>query len=108
MQALAQVIKQTDDLSLVTDGERRYGTVLFEICCSVLRTGHVGRPKATLPPGVRVRVKNKGSQSHKPGRKRPKYQAPRPEHPDTPHTLDLTDIHANHVEAFNSTLRRRL
>ena len=107
MQTLVQVIEQTGDLSLVTDGERRYGTILFEICCRVLRTGHVGRPKATLPQGVRVRVKNKGSQSHKLGRKRPKYQAPQPEHPDTPQTLDLKDIHAKHVEAFNSALRRR-
>lgn len=32
MTTLAQVIEQTDDLTLFTDGERRYGNVLFEIC----------------------------------------------------------------------------
>lgn len=42
---LAQVIAQTDDLSLFTDGERRYGNLLFEICQEVIRTGQVGRPK---------------------------------------------------------------
>ena len=45
---LAQVIEQTDDLSLFTDGERRYGNVLFEICHQVIRTGQVGRPKKHL------------------------------------------------------------
>jgi len=108
MQRLVQVIHQTGDLSLVTDGERRYGKVLFELCHQALQTGQRGRPKQTLPEGVRVRVKNKGSQAHKRGRKRPKYQAPQPEHPATPPTLSDTDIHANHVEAFNAALRRRL
>jgi len=108
MQRLVQVIQQTGDLSLVTDGERRYGNVLFELCRQVVHKGQRGRPKTTLPEGVRVRVKNKGSQAHKRGRKRPKYQAPQPEHPATPSTLAETDIHANHLEAFNASLRRRL
>jgi len=108
MHRLVQVIQQTGDLSLVTDGERRYGNVLFELCRQVVRTGQRGRPKTTLPVGVRVRVKNKGSQAHKRGRKRPKYQAPQPEHPATPSTLAETEIHANHLEAFNASLRRRL
>jgi transposase-like protein len=42
---LAQIIEQTDDLSLFTDGERRYGNLLFEICQEVIRTGQIGRPK---------------------------------------------------------------
>lgn len=108
MQRLVEVIQQTGDLSLVTDGERRYGNVLFELCRQVVRTGQRGRPKTTLPEGVRVRVKNKGSQAHKRGRKRPRYQAPQPEHPATPSTLAETEIHANHLEAFNASLRRRL
>ena len=36
---LSQVIDQTDDLSLFTDGERRYGNLLFEICQEIIRTG---------------------------------------------------------------------
>ena len=57
----------------LSDGERRYGNTLFEMCAEVLRTGLRGRPP--LPPDVKVRLKNKGSQNSKPGRKRLKYQA---------------------------------
>jgi hypothetical protein len=108
MQRLVPVIHQTGDVSLVTDGERRYGNILFELCRQVLPTGQRGRPKTTLPKGGRVRVKNKGAQTHKRGRNRPTYQAPQPEHPDTPGTLSDTEIHANRLEAFNAALRRRL
>jgi len=108
LQTLAQVVQQTHDLALVTDGERRYGLVLFEICQTVIRTGQRGRPRHTLPEGVQVRVKNKGSQAHRRGRKRPKYQAPQPEHPKTTTTIAEQEIHANHVEAFNAALHRRL
>ncbi|HIP82247.1 MAG TPA: hypothetical protein EYH19_01500 [Desulfocapsa sulfexigens] len=75
--------------------------LLFEICNELLKTGKRGRPRKTLVKGVKVRLKNKGSQKKKPGRKREKYQAPQPEHPDT-----VQDIHANHIEAFNAALRR--
>lgn len=103
---LFKIIKKTDDLTLLTDGERRYGNVLFEICYEILRTGKKGRPRKTLTKGVKVRVKNKGSQKNKPGRKREKYQAPQSEHPDTSQDINNSDIHANHVEAFNAALRR--
>jgi len=56
---------------------------------------------------VKVRLKNKGSLAHKRGRKRLKYQAPLPKHPDTNQHVAPTDIHANHLEAFNSALTRR-
>lgn len=108
MQTLGQVIEQTADLALLTDGERRYGNILFAICHEVLQTGKPGRPPHILPKGVKVRVKNKGSQAHKRGPKRPKYQAPHREHPETEQNLADQEIHANHVEAFNSALRRRL
>jgi len=108
IETLSRVVEQTQELSLVTDGERRYGNILFEICRQALRTGKVGRPHQTLPKGVKVRVKNKGSQAHKKGPKRPKYQAPQPEHPDTPQDLADTDIHANHLEGFNAGIRRML
>ena len=60
-----------------------------------------------LPKGVRVRVKNKGSQKHKRGRKRPKYQSPQKEHPETDQDLPQPEIHANHVKAQNAACRRR-
>ena len=103
---LTEVIEKTGSLSLLTDGERRYGNLLFEICHEVIRNGRPGRPKTRLPKGVRVRIKNKGAKK-RPGRKRKKYQAPVPEHPQTEHEVVESDIHANHVEAFNAAMRRR-
>ena len=51
IQTLGQVIAQTEDLSLLTDGERRYGLCLFDLCQEVIRTGKVGRPPTTLKKG---------------------------------------------------------
>lgn len=104
--ALEQIVSRTNDLSLLTDGERRYGNLLFQVCYELVKTAKRGRPKKTLKRGIRVRIKNKGSQSHKKGRKRTKYQSPWAEHPETTHTIEETDIHANHAEAFWSALRR--
>jgi hypothetical protein len=108
MQTLSQVIEQTEDLTLLTDGERRYGNLLFEICQEVLRTGQPDRPKKVLPQGDKVRTKNKGSQAHKRGRKRAKYEAPWNEHPETKQELEDHEIHANHTEGFNSSMRRKV
>jgi hypothetical protein len=81
---------------------------LFEICQEVRHTGKPGRPKKVLPKGVKVRIKNKGSQAHKRGRKRPKYEAPWNEHPETEQNLEDHDIHASHTEGFNSAMRRKV
>jgi len=35
VEILAQVIEQSADVSLFTDGERRYGNLLFEICAEI-------------------------------------------------------------------------
>jgi len=107
IQILKEIIDRTSDITLVTDGERRYSILLFEICYECFRSGRPGRPRRVLRRGVRVRLKNKGSQSHRRGRKRPKYEAPCSEHPETPQNLPSSAIHANHVEAFNASLRRR-
>jgi transposase-like protein len=103
---LDKIARQTHDLSIFTDGERRYGHLLFEICYELVHNGKPGRPKKTFKRGVHVRIKNKGSQAHKKGRKRPKYQSPWKEHPETARIIAETDIHANHTEAFWSALRR--
>ncbi len=107
MATVCEYCGQTNDFTFLSDGERRYGNILFELCCETLRTGKPGRPRKVLPPGVRVRIKNKGSQKHKKGPKRQKYQAPQKEHPDTSQDLKVSEIHANHVEAQNAALRRR-
>jgi len=102
---LYDVIKQTDDFKLFTDGERRYSNTLFEICFELIYTGH--RPKKTFEKGVQVRLKNKGERKHKPGPKPKKYVQPKPEHPETINDIENSDIHANHTEAFNASLRRK-
>ena len=81
--------------------------MLFDLCSEILNTGKRGRPPRTFPKGVKVRVKNKGDQKHKKGRKRPKYQATQREHPDTDQGLAETEIHANHLEAQNAATRRK-
>lgn len=107
IQTLTQVIEQTNDITLLTDGERRYGNILFDICHEILRVGKRGRPPKVLRKGVKVRLKNKGDQDHKSGPGRPKYEAPHREHPETTQDISDEDIHANHVEAFNGSTRRR-
>lgn len=107
VERLTQVIEQTGDVSLFTDGERRYGNLLFDLCSEVVKNGEPGRPKTTLKKGVKARVKNKGGQKHKRGPKRPKYQAPWNEHPETSPVSEDNTIHANHLEAFFSSLRRK-
>ncbi|CAK0765375.1 transposase [Gammaproteobacteria bacterium] len=107
LQLLRIVIERTGDVTLLTDGERRYGNILFEICQEVIRDGKPGRPPKVLIKGVKVRLKNKGNKTHQVGRKRPKYEAPHREHPQTKQDIANSDIHANHVEAFNASLRRR-
>jgi transposase-like protein len=107
IQTVSEIIRRTGDVTLVTDGERRYSRLLFEICSELFYSGKRGRPRRVLRQGVRVRLKNKGSQYHRRGRKRPKYEAPCPEHPATTQNLPDIETHADHVEAFNASLRRR-
>ena len=107
IKSLDKIARQTHELSIFTDGERRYGTLLFERCHELGNNGKPGRPKKTCKKGVHVRLKNKGSPAHKKGRKRPKYQSPWREHPATARPSAETDIHANHAEAFFSSLRRK-
>jgi len=54
-----------------------------------------------------IGVKNKGSQAHKKGRKKPKYQTTHPQHPETSNNVSDKETHANHVEANNSAMRRK-
>lgn len=103
---LSGVVEQTENLTLLSDGERRYGNVLFAICHEVVRVGRPGRPLKRLPKGVGVRLKNKGSKKRQ-GRPRKKYQAPVAEHPDSEYAVENHEIHANPVQAFNASLRRR-
>jgi len=94
-------------LTLLPDGERRYGSRLFALWSQARHTGQRGRPKKTLPKGVKVRSKNQGSQRPKRGPKRPKDPTPYPAPPDTAPPLATTEMHANHLDACHTSLRRR-
>ncbi len=93
---LVEVIAQRDNLTLFTDGERRYSYGLFGICHEVIRNGKPGRPSKGLPKEIRVGLKNKGSLLNR-GRKRKKFEAPVGEHPQTDSLIPSAQIHANHV-----------
>ena len=108
IQTLREVIEKTEDLTLVTDGEKRYSKLLFDICHELIKTGKPGRPRKVIKKGVKVRIKNKGDQSHKKGPKLTKYQAPKPEHPETTQDIVNSDIHANHLEGQNGATRRKI
>ncbi len=90
---LDALIRKTDELSLFTNSERHYGNLVFEICSEVVHTGKPGRSKTTLKPGVKARMKYKGGQTHKKGRKRPKYQTPWAEYPETAQAVGEPMIH---------------
>jgi hypothetical protein len=86
----------------------RASRFIWELHCgSKDRTLKRGYPPRTLPKSIQVRVKNTGSRAHKRGRERPNYQAPCREHPQTSSAIENAPIHANHLEAFNASLRRR-
>jgi transposase-like protein len=107
IQLLKNVIDRSGSVTLVTDGERRYAGILFEICHETVCNGKPGRPPKVLRKGVKARLKNKGDRAHKPAGARPKYETPRPEHPETRQDIGDGDIHANHAEATNASIRRR-
>ncbi len=97
---------------MVSDGEGRYASSLWnrkqvKTTLTGTRTGKRGRPKGStrcLRKGIVVQRKVKGSQN-KVGR-RNRYETPLRLHPDS-EALEYADVHANHSEAYNSSLRRR-
>jgi hypothetical protein len=78
MQTLAQVIEQTDDLTRLTDGERRYANLLFDLCQTVVRTGQVGRPKKRFAPVSKYVAKTKAAKRTNAGANRPRIKRPNP------------------------------
>ena len=61
---LAEVIEQTGSLSLLTDGERRYGNLLFEICHERSSAPVVAvAPKNDWPKGCGCGLRTKGPRS---------------------------------------------
>ena len=105
---LVELFDKTEAIKLFTDGERRYSKLLFDICHETLKTGKRGRPRKVLPKGLSVRLKNKSSKRRDAEGKLDKVETPKAEHPETTELPEEKDVHANHVEAFNSSIRRSL
>lgn len=55
MSTVVGYIEQSRDVTFLSDGERRYGNTLFELCAETLHTSRHGCPSKTLPLSVRVR-----------------------------------------------------
>ena len=45
LESLCKVIEKADDLTLITDGKRRYGNLLFEICQELVEQASEGDQK---------------------------------------------------------------
>ena len=58
-------MKKTSDITLITDGEGQFAVLFLRFVFSWLWQADRGDSKTTLKKGVKVRIKNKGSQSKK-------------------------------------------
>lgn len=95
--------KASDSLRWFTDGERRYGKALWKLASVHLPrspTSEAFPYRKVWREGLEVAMKVKGAQG------KPRREWLKQAHPFTP-ISPAKDVHANHVEAFNSALRRR-
>ena len=86
-----------------TDGEKRYGKELWKLASVYLpkrMTSEAFPHRKVWREGLEVAMKVKGSQG------KPRREWLKQEHPFTA-ISPANEVHANHVEAFNSALRRR-
>lgn len=93
----------SDGIRWFTDGERRYGNALWKLASMTLPTRYTTSAypyRKVWREGLEVAMKIKGSQGQ------PRVVWVKQAHPFTAISAKR-EIHANHVEAFNSALRRR-
>lgn len=86
-----------------SDGERRYAQELWQLASVRLKYQEVSAQYRHLKvwrQGLEVAIKIKGSQGQ------PRVEWVKPEHPFTAISL-TSEVHANHNEALNSSIRRR-
>ncbi|MBD3822758.1 MAG: IS1 family transposase [Thiotrichales bacterium] len=91
-----------DDITFFSDGERRYGNTLFELCN--YWSSQKNKAFKSLPPHLNVRLKNKASARKNTGKA--KYETPVVHAPGAKEVIE-SEIHGNHVESFNAALRRK-
>jgi hypothetical protein len=86
-----------------SDGERGYAQELWKLASVRLKYQEVSAQYGHLKvwrEGLEVAIKIKGSQG------RPRIESVKPEHPFTA-ISPASEVHANHNEALNSSIRRR-
>jgi len=67
-----------------------------------------GLPANPCPKGSKCGSRTRAAKLTKKGLNVPNIRPHSQNHPDTPQDLADTDIHANHLEGFNSGIRRKL
>lgn len=95
--------KPSETIRWFTDGERRYGKALWKLVIVYLPQKDKTEAfeyRKVWPEGLEVAIKVKGSQG------KPHIEWLRQEHPFTA-ISPQSEVHANHNEAHNSSLRRR-
>ena len=95
--------KPSDSIRWFTDGERRYGKELWKLASVYLNQSEKTEAfeyRKVWREGLEVAIKIKGSQG------KPRVAWLRQEHPFTA-ISPKSEVHANHNEAHNSSLRRR-
>lgn len=95
--------RSSESIRWFTDGERRYGKELWKLASVRLKSSEMPltyQYRKVWREGLEVAIKVKGSQG------KPHIEWLKQEHPFTP-ISPKSDVHANHNEAQNSSLRRR-
>lgn len=98
-----QWAEPSDGIRWFTDGERRYGKELWKLASVYLPSSVTSEAypyRKVWREGLEVAMKIKGSQGNR------RVEWLKQEHPFTAMS-SKSEVHANHVEAFNSALRRR-
>ena len=96
-----EAVQRNKYIRLFSDGERRSAAELWKLASVWLdrRYGDYGHRKVWRE-GIEVAIKIKGSQGN------PRREWVNPEHPFTAISSE-SDVHANHNEALNSSIRRK-
>jgi hypothetical protein len=95
--------KASEFIQWFTDGERRYAKELWKLASVYLPSSNRSQTfphRKVWREGLEVAIKIKGAQGN------PRVEWLKHEHPFTA-LSPVHAVHANHVEAFNSALRRR-
>ena len=107
MRSVAMYMKRTQDTTFLSDGERRHGNALFELCAQTVRTGKRGRPRKDVAKKAAVCVSKQGQPTASARSQASKYQAPSPNIPTPRATFSRRPSTRTLWKRHNAALRRR-